>query len=127
VFLIETFIAVGSLAYSLPNTRREGCSENRICIVSTDSGNCFQVSSGCSLEADVKSDLQNIDGVQHVEITNEGNNYTVTVTLRELEFSVFDQVINKELELFDQHSDKTFKFDIRSASLDSRTQILHAA
>jgi hypothetical protein len=124
--LIETFIAVGSLALALPSKRREGSSENRICIVSTDSGNSFQLSSGPSLEANVKSEIEDIDGVKRVVVVGDGTDYTVTVRLKEMEFSVFEKVIAKEIELFDQYPNKNFKFDILPESMDDPASLLNA-
>jgi len=64
------------------------------------------------LESSEKQELENIQGVTGVEIDRQGDRYYVTVTLQDLEFSVFDKVIEQELALFDKYPNKSFNFDI---------------
>ena len=82
---LETCFMVGSLAHTLPKKRREG-SELQFWAASTDKGRLVQLSSGFSLEGNLKSDLEEINGVDLVNIKSTGSAHTVTVTLRELEF-----------------------------------------
>lgn len=126
MFVVETIIAVGSLACALPSRRTEGASPLE-CFSSADTARTYQLSTGVSLESSVKTDLEKIPGVRTVDITREGNEYTVNVVLDELEFPVFEQVVAKELELFDNHSDKKFKFQVMAANRDSSSSLINAA
>ncbi len=72
----------------------------------------FQMASGVSLERELNIELSAIKGVRDVDITSTAGGLEVNVVLNELEFSVFEQVIQKELDLFDQSPDLRAHFNV---------------
>ncbi len=72
-------------------------------------------------------DLTELEGVRGVEITRRGDTFEVTVGMDTLEFSPFEKVIQKELELFDEFPGLTFNFNITLADqAEAATSVLHA-
>src|ERR1035438_5833979 len=64
--------------------------------------NGFQISSDDSLGALLNMELRKIPGVRSVAVNRIGNDFDVDVILDKLEFPVFDQVVKRELYLFDE-------------------------
>ena len=59
-----------------------------------------------------KFDIEQIAGVRGVSIKAIDGGLEVYVQLDKLEFSVYERVIQKELDLFDQFPDLKVKFDV---------------
>ena len=90
--------------------------------------NCFQITSGISLEHKVTIELEEIVGVRDVKIQRNGNSFSVDVVVADLEFSTYEQVINKEIELFDRFPELSFEFNVMPASaLEITPTVLYAA
>jgi|HubBroStandDraft_6_1064221.scaffolds.fasta_scaffold1701503_2 hypothetical protein len=87
----------------------------------------FQISSDNSLEANVTADLKNIPGVRSVVVSRAGNDFDVDVVLENLEFQIFDQVVKRELYLFDEFPEFNFRFSILPAVAVDEAPALHAA
>jgi hypothetical protein len=89
--------------------------------------NGFQISSDDSLGARLSIELRNIPGVRNVAVNRNGNNFDVHVSLESLDFQVFDQVIKRELYLFDEFPRYKFHFSILPAAAVDEVPALHAA
>ncbi len=74
--------------------------------------NSFDLASGMSLERKVKIDLEDINGVQWVDIQRDGNAFSVNVIVDELEFGSFEKITQREIELFDKYPDLSFSFQV---------------
>src|SRR5271170_6967378 len=77
--------------------------------------NGFQISNDDSLGALLTMELRNIPGVRDVAVNRSGNDFQVNVVLESLDFTVFDQVVKRELYLFDEFPDFNFRFSILPA------------
>jgi hypothetical protein len=80
---------------------------------------------GVSLERKLTNDIENIQGVTDVQIRQVNGAMEVNVVLDKLEFSVFEKVIQKELDLFDQFPDLQVRFNV--VPREEETAVLHAA
>lgn len=122
MIIAETFI-VATLLCTSPC--RKMSSRNFQYTVAGKNG--FQISSDDSLGALLTMELRNIPGVRNVAVNRSGNNFDVDVLLESLDFSVFDQVVNRELYLFDEFPEFNFRFSILPAVAVDEAPALHAA
>jgi hypothetical protein len=65
-----------------------------------------------TLEGQMISDIQEIDGVRDVSVSRTGDTFDVSVIIDSMEFSRFDAVVQKELQLYSEFPQFTFHFDI---------------
>jgi hypothetical protein len=95
-------------------------------MITTDiSSRSFQVADGVSLERKLTNDIESIQGVTNVQVKRVGGALEVNVVLDKLEFSVFEKVIQKELDLFDKFPEMQVRFNV--VPREEETAILHAA
>jgi len=78
--------------------------------------NSFDLFSGMSLERKVKIELEEIEGVRHVEVQRDGETVGVTVVVDELEFVSFEKITRQEMYLFDHHPELSFDFNVIPAA-----------
>ena len=63
-----------------------------------------------------------------MDISRAGDTVDVNVVLEELDFSAFEKVIQKELDLFDSFPELEFRFNVIPAeAIEEVPAILHAA
>jgi hypothetical protein len=113
LIIAETVIAV-TLFATVPK-RIHDWSELHYISDGKTASNCFVASSGVSLEHRLTEELQSIEGVGAVTVTQLGNSYLVNVVMDTYEFSNYDKVIQKEMEMFDKHPSFKFHFDVTFA------------
>lgn len=113
MIIAETILAV-SIICSVPKKRQDG--QPLLVTYDSYSRNTFQISSGISWERKLMIDLKDIDGVETVSIAQNGNVVEVTVVLDRLDFSSFQKVTRKEMELFDQFPGLRFEFNVLPAA-----------
>jgi hypothetical protein len=87
----------------------------------------FQISTDSSLQTKLTMELKNIPGVRSVAIDRKGNQFDVSVVLETLDFAIFDQVVQREVYLFDEFPEFKFRFSILPADAIDDTLSLHAA
>lgn len=128
MFFVETALAL-SVVCTLP--KRMVCvngeePESVPYMITTDiSSRSFQVADGVSLERKLTNDIESIQGVTNVQVKRVGGALEVNVVLDKLEFSVFEKVIQKELDLFDKFPEMQVRFNV--VPREEETAILHAA
>jgi hypothetical protein len=125
MFIAESIIAMTVLC-SAPKRQRW----DELHKMSNGAGavNCFQITSGISLERKVTIELEEIAGVRDVKIQRSGNSFSVDVIVADLDFSTYEQVIKKEIELFDRFPELSFEFNVMPASsLEITPTVLYAA
>ncbi|HYL73330.1 MAG TPA: hypothetical protein VEU96_03950 [Bryobacteraceae bacterium] len=113
MIIAETIIAV-TLFATVPKKIHDWSELHYISDGKTAS-NCFEASSGVSLEHRLTEELQGIEGVGAVRVTQSGNSYFVSVVMDTYEFSNYEKVIQKEMELFDKHASFKFNFNVTFA------------
>ena len=124
--IAETILAMTVLC-TAPNRKR---SEQHLHFYTSGnvSHNYFQISSGMSLERKLNIELGEIEGVQAVAIKRSGNVVEVNVVLETLEFTSFQKVTQKEIDLFERFPGMDFEFNVvPSAALEETQPVLHAA
>ena len=90
--------------------------------------NFFQISSGSSLEEQVKRDIEQLEGVHSVQITKGNGRIAVNVFLTELDFRYFPALAAKEIELFDSYPGLKFDFNMLPiAAIEEPQLALYAA
>ena len=127
MFVAETALML-TMVCTLPKRRIANgeLSEPVPCVITTDSSpRSFQMADGISLERKVTNDIENIEGVTDVQIKHVDGALEVNVVLDKLEFSVFEKVIQRELDLFDRFPDLQVRFNV--VPREEETAVLHAA
>jgi hypothetical protein len=89
--------------------------ETELFVVATGSSQRFELSTGASLEDTLTSEIENIAGVGSVEINQVGDSCQVNVTMETYDFSSYEKVIEKEMQLFDQNHGSKFVFNVTFA------------
>jgi hypothetical protein len=74
------------------------------------------MASGKTLDERIMSELDEMAGVRETSVVRTGDAVRVTVILDDMDFSRFDAVVQKELELYSRYPDLSFYFDIVSAA-----------
>ena len=125
MIVAETLLAV-TLMSSLPK-KRSG--QERDYVYSSNAGNCFEIASGMSLERTVNTEIEELPGVHSVAVKrNSQTSFVVDVVMETLEFSTYQKVIEKELDLFDQFPALTFEFNVVPlAAVQGTSPVSHAA
>ena len=75
-------------------------------------GTCFQVSSGPTLEERLTMDIEQISGVREVSVKRNGDSLDVCVVIDNMEFALYEKVIQKELDLFEKFPNLQVRFDV---------------
>lgn len=115
MLVAETVLAL-SVVCTLP--KRRVCSGREVSelvpyVITTDTTpRSFQMADGVSLERKLTDDIENIQGVADVQIKQIDGALEVNVTLDNLEFSLFEKVMQKELDLYDQFPDMPVRFNV---------------
>jgi hypothetical protein len=112
--IIAETILVPTLLTSVPKKPKDWAELHYVCDGKTVS-NCFVASSGVSVERKLTNELEKIDGVGAVEINQSGNSYRVNITMDSYDFSKYERVIAKELEMFDKIPGSKFVFNVTFA------------
>jgi hypothetical protein len=108
MIVVETVVA--GILYVLP-TRRTMFQDLQY--VTSRTVNCFQIASGSSLEAQLSHEIEDMPGVRSVNVRRtENDGLEVSVLLENLEFSTYERVIQKELDLYDKFPDMPVKFNV---------------
>jgi len=110
IIIAETIIAATLLA-TVPK-RRHDWSELHYIADGKTASNCFTASSGMSLEHKLMGELQEMHGVEGVEVTQSGNSYHVNVVMATYDFASYEKVIQKEMDLFNKHAGFRFSFNV---------------
>jgi hypothetical protein len=120
--LIET--TIGATLMFCTATRRRP--ESEFMLVSNGT-KCVYIASGDTLEAKIMSEIEELIGVRKTAITRTGDAVRVSVIMNSMEFSQFDAVVQKELELYARYPSLTFYFDIISSSELEAPSFVNAA
>jgi hypothetical protein len=113
LIIAETIIAV-TLVATVPK-RLHDWSELHYISDGKTASNCFAVASGVSWERTLTEELQNINGVGGVQVVQSGNSYTVNVVMDTYDFSSYEKVIQKEMDMFDQRAGIKVNFNVTFA------------
>jgi hypothetical protein len=128
MIIVETALAL-SVICTLPKRRActgaDGGELITYTITTDNSDQVFQMPSGISLERQMTIDLENIDGVGHVDVKELGDSiYSVNVSMATFEFSSYEKVIEKELELMKTIPDSKFNFNVTFAEATSHADLV---
>jgi hypothetical protein len=125
ITIAETVIAVTTLC-NAPSRKR---SEQYVHYFTSGSAsqNCFQVSSGISLERRLRVELEEITGVHRVAVKQDGDDLNVNVVLETLEFAAFEKVILREMEISEQFPNLRVHFNVEPFSPEDSASFLDAA
>jgi hypothetical protein len=124
MFIGETILVVTALCSGPPKKRQF---EDQDYTVTSHTQGCFQLASGSSLETKLTDDIGDIPGVRSVNVAPTEGGLDVLVVLEKLEFSTYEKVINRELELFEKFPHLTVRFNVEPFTGDDGPLLAYVA
>jgi hypothetical protein len=115
MFIAETFFCFSTVyATSLKRARRE----NEPFQVWDQSSNCLSWATGTTLEGRLRMEIEEIDGVADALVRRTADSFVVDVTMVDYEFSNYERVVAKELEMVGKYPDHHVTFNIAFSGND---------
>jgi hypothetical protein len=108
MLVVETMMAVGLCCGPLKRSN----SKTHYAVCTSERAELVQVSTGNSMESQMLSDIEKIEGVLHAEVSRSGDTFDVSVLIDSMDFPKFDAVVQEELRLYVAFPQFTFHFDI---------------
>src|SRR4051812_37281048 len=112
MFLAET--AVVGISLVCASTRR--LHPDKFLQLISGTVKSIPMASGKTLESRIMSELDELQAVCGTSVVRTGDHLRVTVILENMEFSRFEAIVQKELELYSRYPGLTFYFDIVAAA-----------
>lgn len=72
-------------------------------------------------------EIEDLPGVRDVTVRRQQDDFEVTVVMESLQFPLFRQIVQKELELTDKYPDYTFDFNVLPIAVVENAPPVHAA